>query len=58
MVHFLLAEDLVRAREAELRQTASHAKSGGRRETRRQRLGWLLIESGLKLVASPARHTA
>lgn len=58
MVHFLMAEDLVRAREAELRQVAGHAKSRGRQETRRQRLGWLLIESGLKLVASPARRTA
>ncbi|MEV4053824.1 hypothetical protein AB0J55_21745 [Amycolatopsis sp. NPDC049688] len=60
MVHFLMAEDLVRERETELRRAAVHAKSLRRQGTRRQRLGWILIETGLKLVAnnaSPARHT-
>ena len=56
MVHFLLAEDLVREREADLRQAAVR----GRREgTRRERLGWILVETGLRLVtAQPPSLTA
>ncbi|MEV6871417.1 hypothetical protein [Amycolatopsis sp. NPDC051128] len=55
-----MAEDLVRERETELRRAADHPKSLRRKGTRRQRLGWILIETGLKLAAknaSPARHT-
>ncbi len=47
MVHFLLAEDLVRERETELRQAAIRVRRGG---TRRERLGWVLVETGLRLV--------
>lgn len=60
MVHFLMAEDLVRERQAELRRIAGQAKYRRREGTRRQRLGWILVETGLKLTAknaSPARHT-
>ncbi|MGW4527471.1 hypothetical protein [Amycolatopsis sp. NPDC004378] len=55
-----MAEDLVRERQAELRRIAGQAKYRRREGTRRQRLGWILVETGLKLTAknaSPARHT-
>jgi len=61
MVHFLMAEDLVRERETDLRRAASQLKYRRREGTRRQRLGWILIESGLRLAAKnavPARRTA
>lgn len=60
MVHFLMAEDLVRERETELRRFAARAKRVQREGTRRQRLGWLLVEAGLRLTAenpvAPARR--
>jgi hypothetical protein len=61
MVHFLMAEDLVRERETDLRRAASQLKYRRREGTRRQRLGWILIESGLRLAAKtavPERRTA
>jgi len=60
MVHFLMAEDLVRERETELRRVAGQVKYPRREGTPRQRLGWILVETGLKLAAknsSPARRT-
>lgn len=51
MVHFLLAEDLVREREADLRQAAVRVR---REETRRERLGWILVAAGLRLVSAQA----
>ncbi|WP_372662099.1 hypothetical protein [Amycolatopsis kentuckyensis] len=51
MVHFLLAEDLVREREADLRRAAVRVRREG---TRRERLGWLLVETGLRLVTAQA----
>jgi hypothetical protein len=51
MVHFLLAEDLVREREAELRRAAVRVRREG---TRRERLGWILVETGLRLVTAQA----
>lgn len=59
-MHFLMAEDLVREREAELRRVASNVKYRRREGTRRQRLGWILIETGLRLAAKnavPAHRT-
>ncbi|MFF1608876.1 hypothetical protein ACFVYA_13945 [Amycolatopsis sp. NPDC058278] len=55
-----MAEDLVRERETELRRVASHVKYRRREGTRLQRLGWILIETGLKLAAKnavPAHRT-
>ena len=51
MVHFLMAEDLVRERETELRSVAARPKCVRREGTRRQRLGWVLVEAGLRLTA-------
>lgn len=58
MVHFLLAEELVREREADLRRAAVRVRREG---TRRQRLGWVLVETGLRLAQAPsstARRTS
>jgi hypothetical protein len=59
MVHFLMAEDLVRERETELRRLAGQGKYRKKDGTRRQRLGWVLVEAGLRLAAgNAARRTA
>ena len=55
VVHFLLAEDVVRERETELRQAAARVSRPRREGTRRQRLGWLLVEAGLRLAATRDR---
>ncbi|SEF19928.1 hypothetical protein SAMN05421837_101158 [Amycolatopsis pretoriensis] len=58
MVHFLLAEDLVHEREADLRRAAVRVRC---ERTRRERLGWILVETGLRLVtaqSSTARRTS
>ena len=54
-MHFLMAEDLVHEREAELRRVVRRRPPGtGRtRRTRRQRLGWTLVEVGLWLAVEP-----
>jgi hypothetical protein len=52
VVHFLMAEDLVRERETELRRVAAQVNRPRRAGTRRQRLGWLLVETGLRLAAN------
>ncbi len=57
MVHFLMAEDLVRERQAELRRVAGQVKHRRRKGTRRQRLGWILVETGLRLAAQNAVAT-
>jgi hypothetical protein len=49
-----MAENLVREREAELRRGAAQVKSLRRKGTRRQRLGWILVEAGLRLAANNA----
>lgn len=49
MTHFLHAEDLVRAQ---------HVQAGPqpvRRPVSRQRIGWLLVDLGLRLAAPPRR---
>jgi hypothetical protein len=55
VVHFLMAEDLVRERETELRRGAAQVNRPRRAGTRRQRLGWILVEAGLRLVANRDR---
>jgi hypothetical protein len=50
VVHFLMAEDLVRDRETELRRAAARPRGVRREGTRRQRLGWMLVEAGLRLM--------
>ncbi|MEU5262506.1 hypothetical protein [Amycolatopsis sp. NPDC021455] len=45
-----MAEDLVRERETELRSAAARGKRVRREGTRRQRLGWVLVEAGLRLM--------
>ena len=54
-VHFLMAEDLVHEREAELRRVVRRRPPGRgqTRRTRRQRLGWTLVEMGLRLAVEP-----
>jgi hypothetical protein len=52
VVHFLMAQDLVRERETELRGVAARVNRPRRPGTRRQRLGWLLVETGLRLAAN------
>ena len=58
MVHFLQAEDLVRERETELRRVAARPNRVRREGTRRQRLGWLLVEAGLRLTAESSAASA
>jgi len=50
-----MAEDLVHEREAELRRVVRrHPPGRGQtRRTRRQRLGWTLVEVGLRLAVEP-----
>jgi hypothetical protein len=55
-VHFLMAEDLVHERETELHHGARNRPPGRgaprrRTGTRRQQLGWTLVEVGLKLAS-------
>jgi hypothetical protein len=50
-MHFLMTEELVRARAAELRKTARQ-KNFRRTGTLRCRVGWALVESGLRLVGT------
>ena len=57
-VHFLMAEDLVHEREGELRRGVRNRPPGRatprrRTGTRRQQLGWTLVEVGLKLAVEP-----
>ncbi|MEV7096586.1 hypothetical protein AB0M80_27410 [Amycolatopsis sp. NPDC051045] len=57
-VHFLMAEDLVHERENELRHGVRDRPPGratprSRTGTRRQRLGWTLVEVGLRLAVEP-----
>jgi hypothetical protein len=54
-VHFLMAEDLVHERENELRhgirdRPPGRATPSRRPGTRKQQLGWRLVEVGLKLA--------
>jgi hypothetical protein len=54
-VHFLMAEDLVHERENELRDGVRNRPSGRATPsrspgTRKQQLGWRLVEVGLKLA--------
>jgi hypothetical protein len=54
-VHFLMAEDLVHEREDELRHGVRNHPPGRatpsrRTGTRRQQVGWRLVEVGLKLA--------
>ena len=57
-MHFLMAEDLVHEREDELRHGV-HNRPPGRATpsrhpgTRKQQLGWRLVEVGLKLAVEP-----
>ena len=53
IVHFLMAEALVRDRERELRGTAERPRTT--LAARRRRLGWRLVDVGLKLALSPQR---
>lgn len=57
-MHFLMAEDLVHEREGELRRgmrkrPPGHARPSRRPGTRKQQLGWRLVEVGLKLAVEP-----
>ncbi len=57
-MHFLMAEDLVHEREGELRRGVRNRPPGRatpRRHagTRRQQLGWTLVEVGLRLAVEP-----
>ncbi|MFE0025733.1 hypothetical protein [Amycolatopsis sp. NPDC059021] len=59
-MHFLMAQDLVNEREAELRRGTRRPRGGGRAclgGTRRQRLGWTLVEVGLRLAVEPYSRT-
>ena len=63
-MHFLMAEDLVHEREDELhrgvRRPPGRARPRRRPGTRRQQLGWTLVEVGLRLAVEPeepARRT-
>jgi hypothetical protein len=58
-VHFLMAEDLVHERENELRHGVRNRPQGRaipsrRPGTRRQQLGWRLVEVGLRMAVEPA----
>lgn len=57
-MHFLMAEDLVHEREGELRRGVRNRPPGRatprrRTGTRKQQLGWRLVEVGLKLAVEP-----
>ncbi|GHG11513.1 MULTISPECIES: hypothetical protein [Amycolatopsis] len=57
-VHFLMAEDLVHERENELRHGVRNRPPGRATPsrhpgTRKQQLGWRLVEVGLKLAVDP-----
>jgi hypothetical protein len=55
MPHHVFTEHLVRDRQAELRAAAGRRR-GPHRRTPKERLGWLLVETGLRLTAtSPAQ---
>jgi hypothetical protein len=60
-VHFLMAEDLVHEREGELRHGVRNHPPGRatpsrRTGTRRQQVGWRLVEVGLKLAVDEDRR--
>jgi hypothetical protein len=60
-VHFLMAEDLVHEREDELRhgvrnRPPSRARPSRRPGTRKQQLGWRLVEVGLRMVVAEERR--
>lgn len=57
-MHFLMAEDLVHEREDELRHRVRNRPPGRATPrkhtgTRRQQLGWTLVEVGLRLAVEP-----
>lgn len=57
-MHFLMAEDLVHEREDELRHGVRNRPPGRaapkrRTGTRRQQVGWTLVEVGLRLAVEP-----
>lgn len=58
-MHPYLIEQLAEARRQELRKSASRAAAAApgtrrpRRPTVRHRVGWLLVEMGLKLAGGP-----
>lgn len=57
-MHFLMAEDLVHEREDELRHGVrnhppSRALPSRSPGTRKQQLGWRLVEVGLRLTVEP-----
>ncbi|MDQ7810622.1 hypothetical protein Q5425_43440 [Amycolatopsis sp. A133] len=62
-VHFLMAEDLVHEREGELRRGVRNRPPGRAAPsrapgTRKQQLGWRLVEVGLRLAVEPEdRHS-
>ncbi|GAB3157135.1 hypothetical protein GCM10027258_65150 [Amycolatopsis stemonae] len=61
-MHFLMAEDLVHEREDELRHGVRSDASGReaplrRIGTRKQQLGWTLVEVGLKLATEDERRS-
>ena len=54
MVPFLMMKALVHEREADKRRNLRPIqRKRGNRTTQRQRLGWLLIDLGLRLAATP-----
>jgi hypothetical protein len=60
-VHFLMAEDLVHERENELRHGVRNRPPGQatpsrRPGTRRQQLGWRLVEVGLRMAVDPEQN--
>jgi hypothetical protein len=62
-VHFLMAEDLVHQRENELRhgvrtRPPGRAARKRRTRTRRQQVGWTLVEVGLRLAVEPEERDA
>ncbi|HEY3709872.1 MAG TPA: hypothetical protein VGL64_10880 [Amycolatopsis sp.] len=53
MLHHVFTEQFVHDRQAELRAAAGR-RHRPRRRTPKERLGWFLVETGLRLTASPA----
>ncbi|WP_410642041.1 hypothetical protein [Amycolatopsis sp. lyj-346] len=61
-MHFLMAEDLVHEREGELRRGVRNRPPGRATPsrtpgTRKQQLGWRLVEVGLRLAVKPEDPT-
>jgi hypothetical protein len=53
LLHHVFTEQFVHDRQAELRAAAGRRHRPHRR-TPKERLGWFLVETGLRLTASPA----